>query len=66
MVQIIIIEQTNFQRCVNAYNQKLLTTLDIADESKLQTYLFVMATNVILYPTRIEMQIFIIICIWNK
>ena len=31
MVQIIIIEQTNFQRCVNAHNQKLLTTLEIAD-----------------------------------
>ena len=31
MVQIIKIEQTNFQRCVKPYNQKLLTTLDIAD-----------------------------------
>ena len=31
MVQIIKIEQTYFQRCVKPYDQKLLTTLDIAD-----------------------------------
>ena len=31
MVQIIKIEQTNFQRCVKPYGQKLLTTLDMAD-----------------------------------
>ena len=31
MVQIIKIEQTNFQRCVKSYNQKLLITFDIAD-----------------------------------
>ena len=31
IAQIIKIEQTNFQRCVKPYDQKLLTTLDIAD-----------------------------------
>ena len=31
MVQIIKIAQTNFQRCVKPYDQKLLITLDIAD-----------------------------------
>ena len=31
MAQIIKIEQTNFQRCVKPYHQKILTTLDIAD-----------------------------------